>query len=203
LQVLTSASTIANGGKVMWPHLVEQVLDGEGNLVRAVEPCVLWDLTDGMITPVDQIGSCRDLPESILGQLDVREFTPDLEVRPEVLASVRAGMRLVVADPNGTAHDHARIGADRAEDDELISSAGKTGTGEFCDKLANEQGLCIPGAWPAHAWYAAFAPYENPEIAVVAFVYNGTEGAPTSGPIVKQVLEAYFSLKAIDAARQG
>jgi len=193
LQVLTSVSTISNGGKVMWPHLVEQVLDGEGNLVRAVEPCVLWDLTDGVITPVDQIGSCRDLPESILGQLDAREFTPDLEVLPEVLATVREGMRLVVTE--GTVSDYAQL--------ENISSAGKTGTGEFCDKLANERGLCIPGAWPTHSWYAAFAPYENPEIAVVAFVYNGAEGAITSGPIVKQVLEAYFNLKAIDAARQG
>jgi penicillin-binding protein 2 len=47
----------------------------------------------------------------------------------------------------------------------------------------------------------AYAPFENPEIAVVAFVYNGGEGAVTSGPIVKQILEAYFNLKAIDAAR--
>ena len=193
LQVLTSVSTIANGGRVMWPHLIGQVLDGEGNLVRAVAPCVLWDLTDGAITPVDQIGSCRDLPESILAQLDAREFTPDLEVRPEVLATVREGMRLVVTE--GTVSDYAQL--------ENISSGGKTGTGEFCDKLANEQGLCIPGAWPTHSWYAAFAPYEDPEIVVVAFVYNGAEGAITSGPIVKQVLEAYFNLKAIDAARQG
>ena len=37
----------------------------------------------------------------------------------------------------------------------------------------------------------------------MAFVYNGSEGAVTAGPIVKQVLEAYFNLKAIDAARQG
>jgi len=42
---------------------------------------------------------------------------------------------------------------------------------------------------------------ENPEIVVAAFVYNGGEGAVTSGPIVRQVLEAYFSLKAIDIAR--
>jgi penicillin-binding protein 2 len=193
LQVLTSVSTIANGGKVMWPHLVEQVLDGEGNLVRAVAPCVLWNLTDGVTTPLDQIGSCRDLPESILSQLDTRAFTPDLEVRPEVLATVREGMRLVVTE--GTAADYAQL--------DNISSAGKTGTGEFCDKLSSDRGLCIPGAWPTHAWYAAFAPYENPEIAVVAFVYNGAEGAITAGPIVKQVLEAYFNLKAIDAARQG
>ncbi len=103
------------------------------------------------------------------------------------------GMRLVVTE--GTAEDYAQL--------ENISSAGKTGTGEFCDKVANDKGLCIPGQWPTHAWYAAFAPYENPEIAVIAFVYNGAEGAITAGPIVKQVLEAYFNLKAIDAARQS
>jgi penicillin-binding protein 2 len=38
---------------------------------------------------------------------------------------------------------------------------------------------------------------------VVAFVYNGGEGAVTAGPVVKQVLEAYFELKAIDAARSA
>ena len=193
LQVLTSVSTIANDGKVMWPHLVEEVLDGEGNTLRAVQPCVLWDLLDGAITPVEDIGSCRDLPESILSQLEAREFTPDIDVQPDVLELVRQGMRLVVSE--GTAEDYAQL--------ENISSAGKTGTGEFCDKVADEKGLCIPGQWPTHSWYAAFAPYEEPEIAVVAFVYNGAEGAITSGPIVKQVLEAYFNLKAIDAARQS
>jgi penicillin-binding protein 2 len=114
-------------------------------------------------------------------------------VQPDVLELVRQGMRLVVSE--GTAEDYAQL--------ENISSAGKTGTGEFCDKVADEKGLCIPGQWPTHSWYAAFAPYDEPEIAVVAFVYNGAEGAITSGPIVKQVLEAYFNLKAIDAARQS
>jgi penicillin-binding protein 2 len=45
----------------------------------------------------------------------------------------------------------------------------------------------------------AYAPYEDPEIAVVAFVYNGGEGASVAGPIVRQVIEAYFALKRIDA----
>ena len=52
----------------------------------------------------------------------------------------------------------------------------------------------------SHAWTVAFAPYENPEIAVVAFVYNGTEGATVAGPIVRRVLEAYFELKNIDTS---
>jgi penicillin-binding protein 2 len=44
----------------------------------------------------------------------------------------------------------------------------------------------------------AYAPYDEPEIAVVAFVYNGGEGASVAGPIVRQLLEAYFSIKAGD-----
>jgi len=34
---------------------------------------------------------------------------------------------------------------------------------------------------------------------VVAFVYNGGEGASVAGPIARKVFEAYFQLKSIDA----
>lgn len=169
LQVLTSVATLANGGRVMWPHLVLDVLDGEGNIVDHIEPRVLWDLADDALTPE----------------------TADLRVEPWVVQLVQQGMRLVVTE--GTAADYAQL--------EAITSAGKTGTGEFCDAVALERNLCEPGNWPTHSWYAAYAPFESPEIAVVAFVYNGGEGAVSSGPIVRQVLEAYFALKAIDAAR--
>jgi penicillin-binding protein 2 len=46
----------------------------------------------------------------------------------------------------------------------------------------------------------AYAPFDNPEIAVVAFLYNGGEGASVAGPVVRQMISAYFELKAIDAA---
>ena len=62
-------------------------------------------------------------------------------------------------------------------------------------KYAQAKNRCIPGNWPTHAWTVAYAPYDNPEIAVVAFVYNGGEGASVAGPIVRQVLDAYFELK--------
>ena len=38
----------------------------------------------------------------------------------------------------------------------------------------------------------------TPEIAVVAFVYNGREGSTVAAPIVRQIMEGYFELKAID-----
>ena len=81
--------------------------------------------------------------------------------------------------------------------------AGKTGTAEYCDDWANSQGLCIQGSWPSHAWFAGYAPYDDPEIVVVAFVYNGNEGSTESGPIVRKVIDAYFEFKKIDAELEG
>jgi penicillin-binding protein 2 len=190
LHVLTSVSTLANGGKVMWPHLLSEVLDGEGNVIQTIEPCVLWDISDNILTPADQVGAnCTSMPESVRPSYEV---TPDILVEPWVIQQTQEGMRLVVTE--GTAADYAQL--------ETISSAGKTGTGEFCDEVARDKNLCEPGNWPTHGWYAAYAPYENPEIAVIAFVYNGGEGAVTSGPIVRQILDAYFAFKAIDIARE-
>lgn len=73
-----------------------------------------------------------------------------------------------------------------------VSEGGKTGTAEYCDDIARPQGLCIPGRWPSHAWYVGYAPAEDPEIAVVAFVYNGGEGSQNAMPIVRRVLDYYF-----------
>jgi penicillin-binding protein 2 len=199
LQVLNSVATIANGGRVMWPHIVQEILDGEGNVIQRYDPCILWDVTDGVITPSSEIGdNCPTLPAELKAviqdsRLDKGIESPDVEIDSEVLRLVQQGMRLVVEDIDGTAYEYAQL--------ETISTAGKTGTGEFCDEVVFNQGLCIPGEWPTHSWYSAFAPFENPEIAVVAFVYYGGEGAITAGPIVRQVLEAYFEIKSIDVAR--
>jgi penicillin-binding protein 2 len=193
LQVLNSITTLANGGRVMWPHLVSEVLDGEGHVVEQIQPCVLWNIADGVITPLEEIGAncpslSPELQERIIGD---RLTTPDINVEPWVIELAQEAMHMVTTE--GTAHGYADL--------ETISSGGKTGTGEFCDEVAQEQNLCVPGNWPTHSWYVGFAPFENPEIAVVAFVYNGGEGAVTSGPVVRQVLETYFELRAMDAGR--
>lgn len=195
LQVLTSIATLANGGRVMWPHVVDEILDGEGNIIQSYEPCVLWDIGDGVLTPLEELGgNCPTMPTELRELVqNSRSESPDVLVDPAVIEFAQTGMLMVVTDPDGTANGYADL--------DTISSAGKTGTGEFCDKVVYQQGLCKPGEWPTHSWYVAYAPFENPEIAVVAFVYYGGEGAVTSGPIVRQVLEAYFEIKSIDAAR--
>ncbi|HWR65143.1 MAG TPA: penicillin-binding protein 2 [Bellilinea sp.] len=171
LQVLVSAATLANDGKLMRPTLIKEVLDNQGNVIKPFEPEMLWDITkDPRIHVYD---------ENFFQTGEVKV------VEPWVVDLVKDGMREVVVSGTGQA----------AFEGATFQSAGKTGTAEYCDDVARPLGLCIPGSWPAHAWYVGYAPYDNPEIAVVAFVYDGDEGALLAAPVARQVMEAYFELK--------
>ena len=104
----------------------------------------------------------------------------------ETLALVTEGMRQAVTIEGGTAQNAVLP---------YVDVAGKTGTAEYCDDIANSLNLCVPGQWPAHAWFTGYAPYDNPEILILAFVYNGGEGSQVALPIAKRTMEEYFRLK--------
>ncbi len=181
LQVLMSATTIANDGVMMQPTIVREIVDGEGNVITPFTPRIKWDITQDNLIKVyaPQAGvssSCQETGEA-------------RNVDPEVLQIVQEGMRLAVTD--GTLKDTFQGFP--------IAAAGKTGTAEYCDNVAQEKRLCKPGNWPSHGWTVAYAPYDDPEIAVVAFLYNAGEGAKTAAPVVRGVIEGYFYLKTIDA----
>ena len=63
----------------------------------------------------------------------------------------------------------------------LPANAGKTGTAEDPPRKS-------------HAWYGGYAPLNNPEIVVVAFIENADGGGgKVAAPMVRQVLETYFN----------
>ncbi len=204
LQVLLSGATIANNGKLMQPTVVREVTDGEGNptemwfnpqdftlsteqtsgsyQISPYTPNLKWDIT---LTPLIEGYSCNEGYCSLNDELKI--------VDPETVAAVRSGTRLAVVDPRGTLN--------KLFTGFPIAVAGKTGTAEYCDDVARIANRCQFGAWPTHSWTLAYAPYEDPEIIVLAFAYNGGEGASVAGPIVERVIKAYFELKAIDIAQ--
>ena len=125
----------------------------------------------------------------------VQAFEPEVirtvPVSAEYLSLVRQGMEGAVA--YGTA-PNAQI--------EGIRVAGKTGTAQYCDNIAQETGICGQGLeQPTHAWFAAFAPIEEPEISIIVFLYNGGEGTVAAAPIAHDILVHYFGLD--DAPSEG
>lgn len=124
----------------------------------------------------------------------VSVLTPDpireLDLSPEAVESVRQGLRLAVT--GGTA---------RRLDVPGIATAAKTGTAEFT--RLDEAGQLIMdefGYLPTHAWFTAFAPYDDPQIAVVVFLDGGGEGSQTALPVAEDILRAYFGIPLRGAA---
>jgi len=107
-----------------------------------------------------------------------------LAVDPAYIDMVREGMREAVA--YGTAW-LARL--------PQVSVAGKTGTAEYpgVDENGNLM-LDEEGNLPTHAWFTAFAPYEDPEIALVVFLEGGGEGSQMAVPVAAKILRYYFNL---------
>jgi penicillin-binding protein 2 len=134
----------------------------------------------------------------------VRDFQPEviryLPIDLTHLATVREGLEAAVL--YGTATD-AQVVDPASSTGEMMRVAGKTGTAEFwCPQDELDSGICRRGKpLPTHAWFTTFAPVENPEIALVVYVYNGGEGSDTAAPIAHDILEWYFQRQASVASQ--
>jgi len=133
----------------------------------------------------------------------VKDFQPEvlntIPVKEDYLEIVRQGMYNAVYGPRGTARTAALPG---------VSVAGKTGTAEFAVDLDGDGRIDRDkeGNLPTHAWFTAYAPYESPEVAVVAFLYGGGEGSAVAVPVAREVLAAYFGVSAspeLEASPEG
>lgn len=110
-----------------------------------------------------------------------------LPLAPEVIQEVRQGMWATVNSDYGTAIAGRLDG---------IEAGAKTGTAEFCEWDPIEEDCRYRDEddnLPTHSWYVAFAPYDQPEISVVTFLYHGGEGSDAALSVTTEILNTYFS----------
>jgi penicillin-binding protein 2 len=98
-----------------------------------------------------------------------------LGVSDSVLEAVRLGMCDVTTKSYGT----AEFVFSDSPLQESIGVCGKTGTAEDTPRTT-------------HAWFAGYAPRENPQIAVVVVVENSGEGSGVAAPLVRDIMEYFF-----------
>jgi peptidoglycan glycosyltransferase len=132
LQMAMVAASVANGGKLMKPHIADRVVDRDGRTVRHIAP-----------EEMSQVMS------------------------PDTASQVGAMMGQVVKEGTGTA---AAL--------QGIDVAGKTGTAE------------VGHGCPNQLWFIAFAPAQDPRVAIAVTVECGTGfGGTVAAPIAKAVMQ--------------
>jgi penicillin-binding protein A len=132
LQMAMVAASVANGGKLMKPHLGDRIVDRDGRTVDRIEPEEMSEV-----------------------------------MSPETATQVGAMMAQVVKEGTGTA---AAL--------EGIDVAGKTGTAE------------VDHGCPNQLWFIAFAPVQDPTVAIAVTVECGTGfGGTVAAPIAKAVMQ--------------
>ncbi len=108
-----------------------------------------------------------------------------VEMSPEHLATIRAGLVDVVSHEDGTAHKVALEG---------VSIAGKTGTAQVHKigrvRIDNRD---KEFRFRDHAWFASYAPAEDPEIVIVVFLQHGGHGGSDAAPVAMDIYDAYFN----------
>lgn len=136
LQMANAIATIANGGELLKPYLVQDIKDSNGKLVSSTQKNILN-----------------------------KDFISSDNIR-----IVQEGMRQAVL--SGSAQQFK---------DMSVEVAAKTGTAQFGDQDKT------------HAWMVAYAPYNDPQIAIAVIVEGAGEGYAAAGPVVKGSLNYFFS----------
>lgn len=119
--------------------------------------------------------SKRDINEFVNKKLGFSsdDQTEDMNISKENLDAILEGMKGVTSESGGTAYS-TFAGFN-------VEVAGKTGTAQVGNKT--------------NGWFAGFAPYDNPEIAIVVVVENVTHGGYTA-EVARDIFAEYFGMNA-------
>ena len=172
-------TAIGQGFLMTTPLQLARVASILANRGRVVQPRLLMSKNDSLS------GEPKDS--------NTKKNTHNLQINTEAMDRVIRAMTAVMSSPRGTARMSGRRSA--------YSIAGKTGTAQV---IAIAQGEeydedSLKEEFRDHALFIAFAPVENPKIAIAVVVENGGSGAGVAAPVARKVLDHFF-LKALERA---
>jgi penicillin-binding protein 2 len=142
---------------------VRNLAVGQGELlVTPLQVAQVYGLvaTDGRMPPLRLIRELAPPPGAA---------RPGLNLNPKYMAVIRDAFDAVVNEEGGTGYGRANLPD--------IRIAGKTGTAQA-------------GRGADHAWFAGFAPAENPKIAFAVIIEHGGHGGEIAGPIAREIVKA-------------
>jgi len=152
IQLAMAYAAIANGGTLYRPHLIKEIFNNNGDILKKIEP----------------------------------EIVSKVEYKKENLDAVRKGLYQVANMQGGTAWWYRGRG---------IRMAGKTGTSQVMSMTKDELfSKCeeMPYRQRHHGLFAAFAPYDDPKVAVAVIVEHGCHGSSAAAPVARDIITTYM-----------
>lgn len=169
----TAYAAIGQGMNTFTPLQMAKYIAMVANGGHKLDVSIIKSITNSDGTLVSR----NEIDEFVNKKLGLEGDTSEnFEFSETTMHAVLEGMRSVTEGEGGTAYNTFK--------DFPISVGGKTGSAETLNNKTN-------------AWFAGFAPYNDPEIAVVVMVENGKHGFYTA-EVVKQVIYEYFGMNMVE-----
>lgn len=172
----TLNAAIGQGDNSFTPIQIAKYIAMITNGGHDVDVTLIKEITKADGTKVDK----QEIEQYIKNRLGLEdEKKEDLQISQETIDTVMEGMKSVTTETGGTAYSVFK--------NFEVEVGGKTGSAEAGKNV--------------NAWFTGFAPYDDPEIAVVVFVENGGHGYYTA-TVARAIFESYFGTnKQIDEDR--
>ena len=164
----TLSSAIGQSYNAFSPLQIAKYIAMVANGGKKVNPTVIKTIMNSDGTEVSK----RDIKSFVNGKLKFSQNNENVKISQKSIQAVREGMKSVALERGGTAYSTFK--------DFGIEVGGKTGSAETAGNKVT-------------AWFVGFAPYDDPEIAVVVMVENGWHGNYTA-EVVRKIMAEYFGM---------
>jgi len=176
LQIARMMAAVANDGKLVTPHLLRRIgaaghVGPDGPSGPRSHNSLRSSRTHHSNATPHEVRTGG--PDLLAGDTTSFPATPIPGLGGSTLSRVRDGLRKVVQDRHGTGYKYARLPE--------IEFAGKTGTAE------------VGGNRPDHAWFAGYAPANNPRVAFAVVLEHCGSGGREAGPVAKELVRSLLA----------
>jgi len=181
------ARSESNNSTFMIGHVLNTAIGEGANRVTALQMALVYTAlaTNGVLWLPQIIERIESYDGKVLETFPPR-VRRHISISPETMAVLKNALVGVVNTPGGTAYKARST---------LVKVAGKTGTSQVRkgpDPKTGEPPL--PHEQLDHAWFAGFAPADNPRIAFAVIIEHGGHGGDVAAPVAVNISERYMEL---------
>ncbi len=167
----TLNAAIGQGNNSFTPIQIAKYISSIANGGTIVQPSIVKTIMNLDGTEV----SPEEIRKYVNTKLGITDEDDGIQISPESIQVAKEGMRMATSEAGGTAYNIFK--------NFKVEVAGKTGSAEAgTDENQNDL---------VNAWFVCFAPFENPEVAVVVMIENGGHGN-YAAEVARDVLNQYF-----------